>query len=117
VSGRRETTRHLETVDVWQLDVQQNDRWAEASRLRHRARAIARLADDLVALRGEELARRTAERLVIIDDENAPAHPPIVAQLVPTDTRVCPGQAVPEIGHPGSRGVSESGDMLGAVGC
>ncbi len=99
----------LETVEVWQLDVEENHGRVQPSSLAQGLPSACRLADDQEATMAQQIAGDGPESLVVIDDEDGrAAHAPIVAdwlcrhhragtrrsrrnRVLPRQTSVAPG--------------------------
>ena len=80
----------LESVQVGELDVQQDHgRTQPAARLQ-RGSGVTRLAHDLEPLRRQQRAGDRTERRVIVDDQDPLGHASIVAQLGPRGVRADP---------------------------
>ena len=66
--------RDVEAVDVGQLHVQQHQLRAQPARLRDRARAVHRLADDVEPLGLEQHARAGPKGRVVVDYQDGAVH-------------------------------------------
>jgi hypothetical protein len=71
--------RHLEAIEVRQLNVEHDDLGAEAIRSSERGRCVFSLADDIKAFCLQERPRECPEASVIVDDQHRETDPEIVA--------------------------------------
>jgi hypothetical protein len=82
-------THNLETIDVGQMYVEQDDIGMQPCDLADRGRAIAGLADDAVALRDQEGTGPPAEPRMIVHDQHRTPHvsslPPCLPAVVRAD--------------------------------
>ena len=70
----RSTVGDVESVDVRELNVEQDDVGAVSTDRGERGRAVGRLADHLVARIFEHAPRARPETGVVIDDQDGPRH-------------------------------------------
>jgi hypothetical protein len=70
----RDPARHLESTDIWKLEIEQHDLWAERRDFAERADTIRGLAEHREAVFLEQLPSETPEAGVIIDDQQSDVH-------------------------------------------